>query len=70
MSYRKGDLQIESDNSIGNPARAQTDARDDGRRVLPGEAILDHSCDWWVIGGLQNMRWLVEDLQRVIEESK
>ena len=32
------------------------------------EASLPHSCDQWVIGGKQEIQWLIEDLQEALKK--
>lgn len=66
MSYRLGDAQRNT------PQKEFYDARDwvrsSYRPVTESEIILDHSCDSWVIGGPENVRTMIADLQALLGE--
>jgi hypothetical protein len=42
-----------------------TDARDNYERVY-GEVFLPHSCEEWVIGGPEEIRMLIRDLEEAL----
>lgn len=74
MAYRKGDLQIITEESIRidygleldeNPA----DYISDSRANCPGLPIvaLPHSCDRWIIGGVEEVRQLLQDLTEALK---
>lgn len=74
MAYRKGDLQIITEESIRknknlgpdvNPADHISDSRSDCPK-LPIVA-LPHSCDKWIIGGAAEVRQLLQDLTEALE---
>lgn len=58
MSYRRGDVRIEDPAGYGGE---YSDARSDVRHERP-IAVLPHSCDSWVIGGVEEIDALIEDL--------
>ena len=47
----------------------KTDSQTENYDAIDG-AYLQHSCDEWVIGGQQNILWLIEDLQKLLEVHK
>ena len=60
--YKTGDLKIvdEVDEEFGPSIY---DARDDSYEVKKGDIYLPHSCDSWVIGGPEQAKTLIADLQ-------
>ena len=44
----------------------EAEGYDDGFLKAP-LVCLPHSCDWWIIGGLDHARQLIADLQEAIE---
>lgn len=55
--YNKGDLDID---------RLWSSEIEGYKQEL--EAYLPHSCDNWVIGPKQNIQWLIEDLQEIMNK--
>lgn len=56
--YNAGDLHF------GKETDTRTDDYD--RKV---GAYLDHSCEFWVIGGRKEMEALIADLRKIMEEN-
>ena len=74
--YNKGDIQVVTEDKIREeyviecdekPSDYVTDYRSDSEVVLP-LALLPHSCDRWVIGGANEIRILIEDLESALKQ--
>lgn len=46
----------------------ETDCRRDEYETITG-AYLDHSCEFWVIGGRKEIEALIADLRKIMEEN-
>lgn len=57
MAYKKGEVKF------GNVTDTQTEDYDDGKWFY-----LPHSCDAWVIGGKEEVKHLIEDLQALLQD--
>lgn len=75
MSYRKGDLQVaqrcpQADEDgycdHDDDHRVPMDSRNDYERPKVA-AYLPHSCDEWVIGGPEQVRAMIADLQEALK---
>lgn len=63
--YKSGDLKVV------HPEQQFYDARtDDYDTVGPGTVYLPHSCDYWIIGGEQQVRELIMDLTAILPPEK
>lgn len=77
--YTKGDLKTHRpcepdydnctlDFADGHHCGTMTDSRTEGYDDVPhGTVFLPHSCDEWVIGGPEQIRTLIEDLQAALK---
>lgn len=79
MSYRTGDLTTivpcrHKKTEYGGCAEylcdTVMDSRGDDMKTLTGGVYLPHSCDSWVIGGPEEIKTLIADLQTVLESLK
>jgi len=82
VSYRRGDLKIarscvhavcESDDSSICDEDYETirwvyDSRTPKQGQVRDVAFLPHSCDQWVIGGKEQVRAIIEDLEAAYKE--
>lgn len=77
MPYRSGDLKVVTGelDAEGYPLQVEPnfDARADEEkeesyRVSPGAVFLPHSCQEWVIGGLEQVEAMLADLTRIRDE--
>lgn len=61
--YRQGDLE-----TLTPEENYVTDARADnyGEKIRLPCAHLPHSCDYWIIGGPEEVKTLIQDLQRTL----
>ena len=66
MAYQKDDLVIVLAQTEDDPP--VYDTRVDPYKELKRGAYLPHSCDDWVIGGPDNIRTLILDLQRALQK--
>ena len=65
MSYHKGDIEIDI---CGYDAR-EDDGYETTYRFANKQVIeLPHSCDQWVIGGVEEAKAMIEDLQAAIKK--
>lgn len=62
--YEKGDLKVSLD---GNPPGVYDSALPFNGQSLPIHAYLPHSCEEWVIGGVAEIKALIEDLTAALE---
>ena len=61
--YHKGDVKLVE------PQHWITDAKDNNySRIMAPCAYLEHSCDEWAIGGIENIKQMITDLQDVLKE--
>lgn len=61
MAYHKGDISIE---------KTWCDANEDGGYDWPDKRtviLLPHSCEDWVIGGVEEAQQMIADLQEAIK---
>lgn len=75
MSYEHGDLQLWLPGEKGSYEQPSTDARrddgyDESGAPKPPCAYLPHSCDQWVIGGPEEVREMIADLQAALERMR
>lgn len=72
MAYKKGELRACEPRAVLDPSDPEPwegkvyDAR--GADVEPPAVELPHSCSAWVIGGPENVKALIEDLQAALLE--
>lgn len=59
MAYKKGDAKINKGFFVG---------QDEPYNTNLGEVYLPHSCDEWNIGGKDEVKLLIEDLQELLKE--
>ena len=77
MAYKRGDIKVITENSVReesdldadeNPIDyAPMDARGGYDSSLP-VILLPHSCDRWIIGGINEARQMIQDLTDAIKE--
>jgi len=79
VSYKRGDLKLtdcdddtfEHDHWNDPCVYVRDSKKDIPRGLAPvGTAFLDHSCSEWVIGGIEEMEALRDDLQQAIQNVK
>ena len=68
--YNKGDLEICKDEESHGPC---IDAREDNGydeegAPKPPFVYLPHSCDEWIIGGPEQIKMMIQDLQEALHE--
>jgi hypothetical protein len=64
MAYHKGDVQIDD---FDYDAR-EDDGYDETNRFVGKKVIeLPHSCDSWIIGGKEEAKEMIKDLQEIIK---
>lgn len=77
MAYQRGDITLVTKESLeemygppSDPPEAWegvvADARHDAQP--PPVVTLPHSCDAWVVGGVENVKTMIDDLQTVLSE--
>lgn len=59
MAYKKGNLKYDS-----NSGKLYYD--NDGKEIEKNEFYLPHSCDSWVIGGIEEATLLLNELKKLI----
>jgi len=69
--YKTGDLQIETEPPFPDPDSDADPGMYDSRGAYPGSvpypaAFLPHSCDRWVIGGVEQVLDLMHDLNQAL----
>lgn len=62
--YQKGDLKIWNDREFDY----LSDARGKKGKQPEGTVYLPHSCQEWVIGGVEQVKQMIEDLQEILME--
>ncbi len=72
MAYKQGDVQVWLPGDEPTWEQPSTDARedngyDDEGAPKPPCVYLPHSCDEWVVGGPDNVRAMIADLQAALE---
>ncbi len=78
--YRKGELTLITPqcdgvideygrcDNVSHDHRSNLDCREEYTSVGIGTAYLPHSCQEWVIGGKEEMKTLIEDLQEALDK--
>lgn len=62
LNLEEGKMYIKGSLKFTLTTDTQTENYDQGKW-----AHLPHSCDNWVIGGKENIEWLIEDLKNVLK---
>ena len=75
MSYNRHDVKVASvcdhiEDGDDCDCYPVFDAKSDSEKAVRDVAYLPHSCDHWVIGGKDEVRQLIADLQDIMDDLK